>query len=100
MNSTAVEQISSAVDPELATMIDGVLAEYRNSAATVAAGQRRRCDRDLWQRLDSLGLVRLTGAECDGGSGAGWAEAAELIAATVRHAFIFLGLSTISWPAG
>lgn len=85
MNSTAVEQISSAVDPELATMIDGVLAEYRNSAATVAAGQRRRCDRDLWQRLDSLGLVRLTGAECDGGSGAGWAEAAELIAATVRH---------------
>ncbi len=42
-------------------------------------------DADLWQRLDGLGLVRLTGAEDTGGSGAGWHEAAELLSAAVRH---------------
>lgn len=42
-------------------------------------------DVDLWQRLDGLGLVRLTGAEDSGGSGAGWFEAAELVSAAVRH---------------
>ncbi|MEH3140547.1 MAG: acyl-CoA dehydrogenase family protein [Mycobacterium kyogaense] len=73
------------VDPELAAMIDGVLADHRATAAPIGAGERRRCDRNLWQQLDSLGLVRLTGAERDGGSGAGWAEAAELITAAVRH---------------
>ncbi len=42
-------------------------------------------DADLWRRLDALGLVRLTGAEDSGGSGAGWNEAAELLSAAVRH---------------
>ncbi|OAN36186.1 acyl-CoA dehydrogenase family protein [Mycolicibacterium iranicum] len=42
-------------------------------------------DADVWRRLDELGLVRLTGAEDSGGSGAGWMEAAELLAAAVRH---------------
>ena len=32
-----------------------------------------------------LGLVRLTGPEETGGSGAGWVEAAELLSAAVRH---------------
>lgn len=32
-----------------------------------------------------MGLVRLTGAEQSGGSGAGWYEAAELLTAAVRH---------------
>lgn len=66
-------------------MIDGVLADYRATAVPTGAGGRRQCDRDLWRQLDSLGLVRLTGDERDGGSGAGWAEAAELITAAVRH---------------
>ncbi|MCG7592525.1 acyl-CoA dehydrogenase family protein [Mycobacterium sp. PSTR-4-N] len=85
MSSDTVTHVSSAVDPELAAMINGVLDDYRATAAPVGAGTRRRCDRDFWQQLDSLGLVRLTGAERDGGSGAGWAEAAELITAAVRH---------------
>ena len=42
-------------------------------------------DADVWHRLDQLGLVRLTGAEHSGGSGAGWMEAAELLSAAVRH---------------
>jgi acyl-CoA dehydrogenase len=82
---SAVTQVPSAVDPDLAAMIDSVLADYRATAAPAGGGERRRCDRDLWQQLDSLGLVRLTGAERDGGSGAGWAEAAELLTAAVRH---------------
>ncbi|MBU9762819.1 acyl-CoA dehydrogenase [Mycobacterium sp. TNTM28] len=66
-------------------MMDGVFADYRQTARTVATGERVICDRALWQRLDSLGLVRLTGAEDAGGSGAGWLEAAELLTAAVRH---------------
>lgn len=60
------------VDPALAEMMDAVFAEHGR-------------DGDLWSRLDGLGLVRLTGAEESGGSGAGWHEAAELLSAAVRH---------------
>ncbi|WP_349268427.1 acyl-CoA dehydrogenase [Mycolicibacterium parafortuitum] len=60
------------VDPALAEMMDAVLAEHGTDAG-------------LWRRLDDLGLVRLTGAEESGGSGAGWNEAAELLSAAVRH---------------
>lgn len=60
------------VDPALADMMDAVFSEHA-------------LDADLWQRLDGLGLVRLTGAEDSGGSGAGWFEAAELLSAAVRH---------------
>lgn len=60
------------VDRALADMMDAVFAEH---------GQ----DADLWSRLDELGLVRLTGAEDTGGSGAGWYEAAELLSAAARH---------------
>ena len=41
-------------------------------------------DPSLWAQLDELGLVRLTGREETGGSGAGWYEAAELVRAP-RH---------------
>lgn len=60
------------VDPALAEMMDAVFAEHGR-------------DTDLWTRLDGLGLVRLTGTEESGGSGAGWYEAAELLTAAVRH---------------
>ncbi|ORB88558.1 acyl-CoA dehydrogenase family protein [Mycobacterium persicum] len=69
------------VDPALAEMMDAVFAGYRE---THPGGVAR--DAALWGRLDDLGLVRLTGSEESGGSGAGWYEAAELLAAAVRHA--------------
>jgi acyl-CoA dehydrogenase len=52
-------------------MMNGVFAEYRETHPPAAAVQR---DAELWRRLDDLGLVRLTGAEESGGSGAGWHE--------------------------
>ena len=70
----------SRVDPELISMMDAVFAAHREShdAAPVL-------DRALWGRLDELGLVRLTGDERIGGSGADWWAAAELQGAAVRH---------------
>ncbi|MGV0740384.1 acyl-CoA dehydrogenase family protein [Mycobacterium syngnathidarum] len=75
----------NTVDLDLAAMMDGVFADYRETHAGAAPGTRIAYDRTLWQRLDSLGLVRLTGAEETGGSGASWLEAAELLSAAVRH---------------
>jgi acyl-CoA dehydrogenase len=70
------------VDPEVVDMMDAVFAEYRETHPPAARVER---DAELWRSLDELGLVRLTGTESSGGSGAGWYEAAELLAATVRH---------------
>jgi len=72
-----------AVDPALVGMMNAVLREYRESHPPVNTIER---DADLWRHLDDLGLVRLTGDEKSGGSGAGWFDAAELHAATARHA--------------
>ncbi|MCV7365788.1 acyl-CoA dehydrogenase [Mycolicibacterium neworleansense] len=66
-------------------MIDGVFSDYRKTAPTARPGERITYDRALWQRLHALGLVRLTGTEESGGSGASWFEAAELLSAAVRH---------------
>ncbi|KUI14775.1 acyl-CoA dehydrogenase [Mycolicibacterium acapulense] len=71
------------VDPALIEMMDAVFAEYRDAHPPAKAVER---DTELWRRLDDLGLVRLTGAEESGGSGAGWFEAAELLAAAARNA--------------
>lgn len=77
--------MSVDVDQDLVAMMDGVFDEYRRETEHVSPGGRVECDRALWRRLDSLGLVRLTGPEDSGGSGAGWLEAAELLSAAVRH---------------
>jgi acyl-CoA dehydrogenase len=73
---------SHAVDPALADMMDVVFAEYRQTHSPDPPCER---DSELWRRLEELGLVRLTGDERVGGSGASWYEAAELLAAAVRH---------------
>lgn len=70
------------VDPALADMMDAVFAEYREMHSPAATLEY---DAKLWKRLDDLGLVRLTGTEQSGGSGAGWYETAELLAAAARH---------------
>ncbi|ULE35422.1 acyl-CoA dehydrogenase [Mycobacterium sp. IDR2000157661] len=64
-------------------MMEAVFTEYRDAHPNAPVAHR---DAGLWQRLDELGLVRLTGAEDVGGSGAGWFEAAELLSAAARHA--------------
>lgn len=79
---TLSDPATGTVDADLVDMIDSFLATYRRDhplKGPVAL------DTELWSSLDDLGLVRLTGASDSGGSGAGWAEAAELIAAAVRH---------------
>lgn len=70
------------VDPALSDLMDAVFAEYRRAHSP---GTTDGFDTELWRRLDELGLVRLTGAEQAGGSGAGWYEAVELLSAAVRH---------------
>jgi acyl-CoA dehydrogenase len=79
---TTTEAGPLAIDPDLAQMMDAVFAEYREGHPPAGAPRR---DDELWQHLDGLGLARLTGAEETGGSGAGWFEAAELLAAAARH---------------
>ena len=77
-----VESVGTAVDTDLIDMMDAVFAAQRTGhGAPATVGH----DAELWSRLDDLGLVRLTGPTEHGGSGAGWAEAAELISAAVRH---------------
>jgi acyl-CoA dehydrogenase len=79
---TTIETAAPAVDPALTEMMDAVFSAHRETRPDTADVAR---DEALWRRLDELGLVRLTGAESEGGSGAGWFEAAELLGAAVRH---------------
>lgn len=79
---TAVETTPTAVDPALIEMMDAVFGAHRHTRTpTDALGY----DEALWRHLDELGLLRLTGPESKGGSGAGWFEAAELLGAAARH---------------
>ena len=68
-----------SVDRQLANVMDAVFADHREKHPPGATVE------PLWHQLDALGLVRLTGAQQYGGSGAGWFEAAELLSASVRH---------------
>jgi acyl-CoA dehydrogenase len=74
--------LAIGVDPAVVEMMGDVFAEYRETHPPAATVER---DTELWRHLDELGLVRLTGTESSGGSGAGWYEAAELLAAAVRN---------------
>lgn len=73
---------TSGVDRHLADMMNAVFADYRETHPLAGPVGR---DAELWSRLDQLGLARLTGSAPDGGSGASWYEAAELMSAAVRH---------------
>lgn len=65
------------VDAELVAMMNAVFADHRTAHGPTAGPE-------LWDQLRTLGLARLTGTEETGGSGAGWHEAAVLMAAAVR----------------
>ncbi|WP_280833300.1 acyl-CoA dehydrogenase family protein [Mycolicibacterium frederiksbergense] len=69
----------SAVDSELVEMMSAVFAAHRGQHEPGEAIA------ELWGQLGELGLVRLTGSERSGGSGAGWAEAVELLRAAAWH---------------
>jgi acyl-CoA dehydrogenase len=69
-----------SADPDLVEMMSAVFAAHREHH-----GPTEGLD-ELWSQLGELGLVRLTGSETSGGSGAGWAEAAELLRAAAWHA--------------
>ena len=73
---------ATGVDPDLTAMMDAVFADYRQNHPP---GERVELDAGLWRNLEDLGLVRLTGAESSGGSGAGWPEAVALLSAAVHH---------------
>lgn len=68
-----------SVDAELVEMMSAVFAAHREQ---YAPGEGTA---ELWGRLGDLGLIRLTGSEESGGSGAGWAEAVELLRAAAWH---------------
>lgn len=68
------------VDAALIDMMSGVFAAHRERFGPGVAGLD-----ELWATAGELGLVRLTGSEESGGSGAGWPEAAELLRAAAGH---------------
>lgn len=79
---TSAQVDARQVDPALIEMMHAVFGAYRETQSPGGTVER---DAGLWAHLDNLGLVRLTGAEQSGGSGASWYEAAELLGAAVRH---------------
>lgn len=79
MSACAKKRVLMTVDPDLADMMSAVCAAHRE------AHERGAGVDELWAQLTELGLVRLTGSEESGGSGAGWAEAAELLCAAAFH---------------
>ncbi|MDY6810501.1 MAG: acyl-CoA dehydrogenase family protein [Actinomycetota bacterium] len=73
----------TVVDPDLVAMMDSVMSAHRDTHSPSAPVI---LDTGFCSKISELGLLRLTGSTETGGSGAGWAEAAELISAAVRHA--------------
>lgn len=73
----------TTVDQVLVAMMSSVFSMHREQNAPKHVAPL--WDTKLWKNLNDLGLVRLTGPESRGGSGAGWHEAAELIRAATRN---------------
>ncbi|MHC9293327.1 acyl-CoA dehydrogenase family protein [Mycobacterium sp. LTG2003] len=71
--------LMKSVDTELVNMMSAVFAAHREQYESGHGLD------ELWEKLGELGLVRLTGSEESGGSGAGWPEAAELLRAAARN---------------
>lgn len=83
----STNQPATTVDPDLRAMmrdvLDGDMTDRLTQPTTGVT-----LDKALWRQLSELGLVALTAPESEGGSGAGWLEAAALLsesAAAVRH---------------
>ncbi|MEN3267501.1 acyl-CoA dehydrogenase [Pseudonocardia sp.] len=77
----------SAAEP-----VDGALVDTIHALFSAVGGTPHdpdtelTVDRTLWDKLESLGLARLTCPEEYGGSGAGWWESAALLAGAAAHA--------------
>lgn len=77
----------TTVDPELRDVLREVLAGDLNDRLDQTTSGVV-LDAQLWERLSTLGFTALTAPEQQGGSGAGWPEAAALLsesAAAARH---------------
>jgi acyl-CoA dehydrogenase len=74
------------VDQDYAAMVSAVFSRWSDSQEPDEQGSTGRFDMKLWAQLAGLGLTRLTGVEENGGSGAGWAEAATLHRLAGYHA--------------
>ncbi|WP_159928459.1 acyl-CoA dehydrogenase [Rhodococcus sp. WAY2] len=72
------------VDPDLVEMMESVFTAHRDNAADSA--ESAKFNPQLWQMLDELGLIRLTGSEAHGGSGADWHAASALLSAAAAAA--------------
>lgn len=84
MTSVDTPGHAGPVDPDLLAMMVSLFTKFRKD--TVAPNDEVTVDRELWSALTELGLTRLTGSEEDGGSGAGWHEAASLLSAAAAAA--------------
>jgi hypothetical protein len=71
------------VDLDFAAVVDEVFADH--AAAMQADAPLDAADPAFAERLESLGLARLTAPESAGGSGATWREAAVVLRAAARH---------------
>jgi acyl-CoA dehydrogenase len=76
-NDTDQLALHAPADPDVVAAITELFDDYR--AARQAPGAELELDRALWERLDDLGLTRLSASEQSGGSGATWSEAAALL---------------------
>ncbi|MEP9385066.1 acyl-CoA dehydrogenase family protein [Nocardioides sp. KR10-350] len=72
------------VDPDLVATIRDVLSASAPTPRDPGSGVG--LDVALWDKLESLGLARLTGDEAEGGSGATWHESAALLTELASHA--------------
>ena len=70
-----------AVASEFVALLEDVLGRHRPDPSRPGG----EFDRALWELLDDLGLVRLSGSEAGGGSGAGWHDAAALHEQVAAH---------------